>query len=66
MNHHVAERFIQFIADGRNPLVLAEDWEGEIWLTSGRLNAEAQKVRSRSLAAKYAAEARWVAVTESD
>jgi hypothetical protein len=52
--------FISKVADGSEALVQIEDWEGAVWLTSGRLNAEALKVRSRSLAAKVAAEASWV------
>lgn len=58
--------FVVRIADGATALVGCEEWDGVVYLFSNRLNAEASKLRSRSLAAKRSAEARWEAIRNAD
>lgn len=52
--------FVAEIADGPSAVLIAyADDEGVMWVFSDRLSQEAQRVASRSAAAKASAEARW-------
>ena len=51
--------FVKLVADSKEPVVLTEEWQGCTWLFSARLLDEAQKVKSRSVAATRAAAKRW-------
>lgn len=47
-----------FVA-GKDPLLDVEEWDGEVCLFSHRLLEEAQKLQSRSAAARRSAETGW-------
>jgi hypothetical protein len=52
-------RFVALIADGPHALVISEEYEGLVWLSSMRLYEEALKVRAWSAAGRRGAQVKW-------